>query len=1578
MSETTGTKRSRDEMSQDDTSNSAPPTKKVVVAGDTAPGVAPPAEKEAVNKMEGNGNVGVATVNGSQAPATQQVPAQNSGIINTQPSQPQRQLSENTRSLMTSENLSNGGVVQNPAQVAQNPSFMDTAIGVSIPPREVAANLGAANNANAPGVSQSQMQQLQQIQMQQIQMQQMQMQQRQQLLAQSHTQLQGQTQPQMAGMGMQNNLNQPGMVGGVPSVNGAMVNKQAVATAQQRQMQKVQQQKKMPQKLKVEDALAYLAKVKAEFDRKPHIYTKFLDIMKNFKAHTVDTPGVIQQVSQLFRGHDQLILGFNTFLPEEQRISLEQLKRMNKQEEEKKKQRKKAAAQRKAKKEREKKRNEKAAQDAKRKQKGGAGAGGPQPFGFDHAISYVTKIKRRFAERPATYREFLDILHLYKEQEQSIEGVLDSVSELFKNEPDLLREFAYFLPEAVQEQAKARLNLAVNSYRGQGKKGKKGKGKGKQEKVKNTKIATSEKKSKVKVVLREEKKEEKKMVLLEKRFFKRIKAALGQQNLWMEFLKCLELYSREVLNKNEFLSLVSDILGALPGDEGEKYTDELEAVLDKRLTKAELEDETWLSMPASEIDLSHARRSTPSYRCLPKNYPRPTCSMRTALCDSVLNNQWISVPTSSEENTGFKNLRRNVFEEKLFKCEDDRYEIDMVMDANRAAIRRLIPINEEIQRLQSSGQQLYQFRLDKRALGVIHLKAIGRVYGDHGNEVLELLRKNPAGAVPVILARLQEKALEWGNSLKSLNEKWKAVLEDNYQKSLDHRSYYFKAQERKAIMAKTLLQEIKVCKDRLKLTPAKNPNAMNGNDGSFPSINNSNNKVDRTGTTAIVNGSATTDNSGSGSSTTTTTTTATNAIAGGNVDTGSDELKRLHKLKTDPHILHAYPDIEAHQDAFKIVLHAATNGPEALNKDDIAAFENVFSSTISSFFGLPEGFASIQTIKASKVAVKAKKALAVGTEVFTPFGKGKVKAFHSGETNTLAQCYVVELPVGDAFLAPVNVSASTDLSVATSGLSLQMFVGNELYLFFRLYQMLYARLRKAKELCRNSSTLQKSQVKHYLDRSKYPSTPRSLSNDGMSSPRASDAMDVDGSPKRRLSESPFVPLASPSNAAEAAATQKKVQLQSRTLYYDFLQSLYKFLDESTDQQSFEDRCRELMGASTASYMMFTLDKLVRNLVRHANEIVNSEVCSCMLELHQYEMAASAIVRKRYLGNSAYILNGDPNENLFLVSSEGGKLANSPPKGGTHVPGVWQESLPWERVPSMGFELIGAATTLRSEKVANPSDWNRDVYISQYMLCSSLNTFDIAPDPPSGILLPKNKRMVQRYLDADSSNADGGKKDGRDRRARERASSNRNAHAWGLGKIHVSDQLVSKISLKDYKFKYVSGSEDFFYRIYPESLIEDDDEDESSSSESESDNSDSDSKSSKDSKDSKSKKMSVRDENKLKIQRWCVSREEKFANWAKVVSDELLEGEETFKEVEKQRLAAAKSLKQAEEAKAAAAVTAAVTATTTGEAVVEKMDVEKDNSNDNNNDNNKTVSNGNNDNNNNNDNNETQQAAVIEN
>mmetsp|Transcript_3234 Transcript_3234/g.5174 ORF Transcript_3234/g.5174 Transcript_3234/m.5174 type:complete len:168 (-) Transcript_3234:3-506(-) len=64
---------------------------------------------------------------------------------------------------------------------------------------------------------------------------------------------------------------------------------------------------------KFENALDFLDQVKARFADELHVYNKFLDIMKDFKAHAIDTSGVISRVSHLFRGHRELILGFNTF-----------------------------------------------------------------------------------------------------------------------------------------------------------------------------------------------------------------------------------------------------------------------------------------------------------------------------------------------------------------------------------------------------------------------------------------------------------------------------------------------------------------------------------------------------------------------------------------------------------------------------------------------------------------------------------------------------------------------------------------------------------------------------------------------------------------------------------------------------------------------------------------------------------------------------------------------------------------------------------------------------------------------------------------------------------------------------------------------------------------------------------------------------------------------------------------------------------------------------------------------------------------------------------------------------------------
>jgi hypothetical protein len=164
----------------------------------------------------------------------------------------------------------------------------------------------------------------------------------------------------------------------------------------------------LKKQLKETDALEYLNLVKVQFGDSPEIYNKFLDIMKDFKSHAIDTQKVIERVSKLFAGHQRLILGFNTFLPAGYKIEV---------------------------------RNP--------AQGGGGGmnkkAAAPE---FDHAYSYVSKIKQRFSNQTNVYQQFLQILQRYKEEGFAKQRVKQQMAMLFKGHEDLLGEFSNFLPDS--------------------------------------------------------------------------------------------------------------------------------------------------------------------------------------------------------------------------------------------------------------------------------------------------------------------------------------------------------------------------------------------------------------------------------------------------------------------------------------------------------------------------------------------------------------------------------------------------------------------------------------------------------------------------------------------------------------------------------------------------------------------------------------------------------------------------------------------------------------------------------------------------------------------------------------------------------------------------------------------------------------------------------------------------------------------------------------------------------------------------------------------------------------------------
>ncbi|KAF8085366.1 hypothetical protein N665_0668s0001 [Sinapis alba] len=74
-------------------------------------------------------------------------------------------------------------------------------------------------------------------------------------------------------------------------------------------------------KATIDDAHAYLRSVKDKFHNDLDKYDKFLAIMNNFKTRRIDRADCIIEVRELFEGHQDMISGFNKFLPEWLEIS---------------------------------------------------------------------------------------------------------------------------------------------------------------------------------------------------------------------------------------------------------------------------------------------------------------------------------------------------------------------------------------------------------------------------------------------------------------------------------------------------------------------------------------------------------------------------------------------------------------------------------------------------------------------------------------------------------------------------------------------------------------------------------------------------------------------------------------------------------------------------------------------------------------------------------------------------------------------------------------------------------------------------------------------------------------------------------------------------------------------------------------------------------------------------------------------------------------------------------------------------------------------------------------------------------
>lgn len=181
-----------------------------------------------------------------------------------------------------------------------------------------------------------------------------------------------------------------------------------------------------------------------------------------------------------------------------------------------------------------------------------------------------------------------------------------------------------------------------------------------------------------------------------------------------------------------------------------------------------------------------------SYIKLPELYPKIISTGRNEIACKEINDEWLSVVTGSEDFS-FKVMRKNQYEEHLFNSEDERFELDMAINGYDTSIQML----EEIRQEATMEREGYKFNRDKYS--TIKFKAIKEAYGEVSKGMIENLSIQPLRTTEFMLKRLKGYRDSCLLQKQQLNEIWKNLCENNFYKSLDHKSFYFRQSEKKSV-----------------------------------------------------------------------------------------------------------------------------------------------------------------------------------------------------------------------------------------------------------------------------------------------------------------------------------------------------------------------------------------------------------------------------------------------------------------------------------------------------------------------------------------------------------------------------------------------------------------------------------------------------------------------------------------------------------------------------------------------------------------------------------------------------------
>jgi paired amphipathic helix protein Sin3a len=309
--------------------------------------------------------------------------------------------------------------------------------------------------------------------------------------------------------------------------------------------------------------------------------------------------------------------------------------------------------------------------------------------------------------------------------------------------------------------------------------------------------------------------------------FDRIRKHIGNKPSYEEFLKTLNLYTQQIFDLNTLVDQVSIFIG-----NNKELFEWFKSIVGYEPKEHPIDKPT---NALQKPDLVHCKTTheSPSYRCVPKAWQAQPCSGRDQIAWEVLNDEYVSHPIWASEDDGFVASKKSQYEEAMHRCEEERYDYNMNIEANLNVIALLEPIAHRIENMTVDERLAFRLRPGLGGQSVtIYERIIKKIYDkERGSEIIELLYSNPSQVVPILLKRLKQKDEAWKraqvkiriyhyffcrtctkNFVSFLQREWNKIWREldakNFYRALDYQGITFKSNDRKAMAPKALVSEI--------------------------------------------------------------------------------------------------------------------------------------------------------------------------------------------------------------------------------------------------------------------------------------------------------------------------------------------------------------------------------------------------------------------------------------------------------------------------------------------------------------------------------------------------------------------------------------------------------------------------------------------------------------------------------------------------------------------------------------------------------------------------------------------------